>query len=130
MAGEQAGKYPQILPDNEHCSAFIATGSWTGDGQVVMARNSWTWFDQGQYYNVVTDLEPAAGHRILMQSAPGFIDSATDYFTTDAGLMGHRGHHPGGYSRPLARARKPSSSADRRRPMRVRGRPRFSASLS
>jgi hypothetical protein len=87
--GEQAGKYPQIQqPDNEHCSAFIATGSWTEDGGVVMAHNSWTWFDQGQYYNVVADVVPSQGHRILMQCVPGFIDSATDYFTTDAGLMG------------------------------------------
>jgi hypothetical protein len=87
--GEQSGKFPPLQPpDNERCSAFIATGSWTEGGRVVMAHNSWTWFDQGQHFNVVADVQPVQGHRILMQCAPGWIDSGSDYFVTDAGLMG------------------------------------------
>ncbi len=37
---ELEGKYAK--PDNDHCSGFIATGSATKDGKVVMAHNSWT----------------------------------------------------------------------------------------
>jgi dipeptidyl aminopeptidase/acylaminoacyl peptidase len=83
---EMAGKYAQ--PDNEHCSAFIATGSVTRDGGIVMAHNSWDAFEHGQYVNVVLDIDPDTGHRMFMQSAPGFIASFTDFFVTDAGIMG------------------------------------------
>lgn len=37
---------------------------------------------------MVLDIQPSSGHRIFMQSVPGYIDSMTDYFVTDAGLMG------------------------------------------
>ena len=53
--------------DKDHCSAFIATGSATRDGRVVMAHNSWDTYEQGQFLNVILDLEPSDGHRILMQ---------------------------------------------------------------
>jgi hypothetical protein len=36
----------------------------------------------------VLDLVPAKGHRILMQTQPGWIHSGTDFFITDAGLVG------------------------------------------
>jgi hypothetical protein len=77
-----------VPPDNDHCSAFVATGSYTRDGKVVMGHNSWDAFSHGQYLNEILDLQPADGHRIMMQSAPGFICSFTDFFVTDAGLMG------------------------------------------
>ncbi len=80
---EQAGTYV----DNEHCSAFIATGSQTRDGRIVMAHNSWNVFEMGQLSEVILDIEPAQGQRMLMQSAPGLLDSGTDFAVTDAGLM-------------------------------------------
>ncbi|MFH1150679.1 MAG: C45 family peptidase [Actinomycetota bacterium] len=84
--GVQAGDYQGI--DKTHCSAFIATGSYTDGGKVVMAHNDWDHYVNGQNANLVLDIEPAQGHRILMQSFPGCIASMTDYFVTDAGLMG------------------------------------------
>ena len=83
---ELAGKYAKT--DQDHCSAFIATGSATKDGRIVMAHNSWDQFAHGQFFNVILDLEPAQGHRMFMQSVPGCIDSMTDFFVTDAGIMG------------------------------------------
>lgn len=74
--------------DKEHCSAFIATGSFTRDGQIVIAHNSWINFEIGQFFNLILDIEPEDGHHIFMQSVPGFIDSGTDFFVTDAGIMG------------------------------------------
>ncbi len=38
--------------------------------------------------NVVIDIQPDKGHRILMQTMPGWIHSGSDFFITDAGLVG------------------------------------------
>lgn len=83
---EKAGKFAQ--PDKDHCSAFIATGSATRDGKVVMAHNSWTEFAVGQFMNIILDIVPANGNRIFMQSMPGYIHSMSDFFITSAGIMG------------------------------------------
>jgi hypothetical protein len=77
--------YPD--PKTESCSSFIATGSMTADGGIVLAHNTMSSF----YYplcNVVLDILPDKGHRILMQSVAGLIHSETDFFLTDAGLVG------------------------------------------
>jgi hypothetical protein len=81
------GAYRSVV-DNTHCSAFIATGSYTRDGEVVMAHNDWDHFATGQSANVIIDVKPARGHRIVMQTFPGCIASMTDFFATSAGLMG------------------------------------------
>ena len=74
-------------PNIERCSAFIATGSWTSNGQVVMGHN--TMFDYIEAVaNVIIDIEPTKGRRIIMQTQPGFIHSGTDFFVTSAGLVG------------------------------------------
>jgi len=83
---EKAGKYPPGR--KEHCSAFVATGSYTKDGKIVMAHNSWCGFEIGQHFNVILDLKPAKGNRMFMQSAPGYLGSFTDFFVTSAGIMG------------------------------------------
>jgi hypothetical protein len=86
---EKEGKYAGgDRTEKDHCSAFLATGSVTEGGKVVMAHNSWDEFVTGQYQNLVLDIVPTNGHRIIMQCAPGFIDSLTDFFITDAGIMG------------------------------------------
>jgi hypothetical protein len=76
-----------VQKPQESCSAFIATGRMTRDGRIVLGHN--TMFDYTQALaNVVVDLKPAKGHRILMQTQPGWIHSGTDFFITDAGLVG------------------------------------------
>jgi hypothetical protein len=92
------GATPGAGTGNDHCSAFIATGTATGAppgwypggrvGRIVMAHNSWDAFVDVQPFNVIIDLVPASGHRLFMQTAPGCIDSFTDFFITGAGLMG------------------------------------------
>ena len=74
--------------DNDHCSAFLAIGDATADGKAVMAHNSWTDFAYGENQNMILDIQPSEGHRIMMQAQPGFIQSGTDYFVMDSGLMG------------------------------------------
>ncbi len=69
------------------CSAFIATGDWTADGNIVMAHNSWDDYIMGQRWNIIIDIDPSAGNRILMQTAPGFIHSGTDFAINSAGIV-------------------------------------------
>ena len=71
----------------DHCTAFIAVGSYTKDGKIVCAHNSFDNFIDGQYFNVMLSIKPEKGNRILMQTAPGCISSGTDYFVTSAGLI-------------------------------------------
>lgn len=86
---EKSGKYADgEADDKDHCSAFIATGNATKDGRIVMAHNSWNDFEFGQFSNLILDIAPSKGHRIFMQSVPGYIDSFSDFFVTDAGLIG------------------------------------------
>ncbi len=82
------GQLPQGRKRRHHCSAFIATGSYTTDGGIVLAHNTWDDYTNANCFRVVTDVAPSAGHRLLMQTAPGLVHSATDFFVTGAGLMG------------------------------------------
>jgi hypothetical protein len=74
--------------DHPGCSAFIATGDATADGGIVMAHNSWVGYALGKSANIIVDVVPDRGHRILMQSWGPCIYSATDFFITDAGIIG------------------------------------------
>jgi len=76
-----------VIFPRESCSSFIATGSMTSDGKIVLGHNT-----MDAYYhpacNLILDILPEKGHHILMQSISGFIHSETDFFITDAGLVG------------------------------------------
>lgn len=80
-------KVDSPMPKKESCSSFIATGKMTKDGKIVLGHNSMVGYDD-PFFNLILDIKPDNGHRILMQSAPGFIHSGTDFFVTDAGLVG------------------------------------------
>ncbi len=74
-------------PKQESCSSFIATGSMTADGKIVLGHNTMSGLCN-PLCNVVMDILPEKGKRILMQAQPGFIHSGTDFFVTSAGLVG------------------------------------------
>lgn len=74
-------------PPRQSCSSFIATGSWTKDGNVVLGHNTMMSYESA-FPNVIQDLVPTRGHRILWQTAAGWIHSGMDFFITDAGLVG------------------------------------------
>jgi hypothetical protein len=82
----------------DRCSAFIAVGDWTKDGKIVCAHNSFVDYIDGQYMNVVLDLNPDNGHRFIMQTSPCCIWSGTDVFVTAKGIIGTEttigGFHP------------------------------------
>src|SRR5205085_2010652 len=74
-------------PPKQSCSAFIATGRMTSDGGVVLGHNTMFEFPAATA-NVIVDMKPAKGHHFVMQIYPGWVHSGTDFFITDAGLVG------------------------------------------
>jgi Phospholipase B len=70
-----------------HCSAFAATGPATRDGKLVMGHVTWWPLTLAEQTNVLLDIKPAAGHRMLIQSYPGGIESGTDWYQNDAGIV-------------------------------------------
>jgi hypothetical protein len=70
-----------------HCSAFVATGSYTKDHQIVMAHNNWTSYLEGARWKIIFDIVPQAGNRMLMDGYPGVIVSDDDFGVNSAGLM-------------------------------------------
>jgi hypothetical protein len=70
-----------------HCSAFIANGSFTRKGKIVVAHNTWDRYAAADCNNIIFDLRPSDGNRIVMQGIPGCISSLTDFWETSAGLV-------------------------------------------
>ena len=77
-----------------HCNGFIATGDATTEGQIVFSHSmvcggaGWWW----NYYislrwNVILDIKPSQGNRVIMPSSPGLIWSDEDYYQNDNGIV-------------------------------------------
>jgi hypothetical protein len=77
---------PMIRPEG-HCSAFIATGSYTKGGKIVVAHNNWSSYADGERWTVMFDIKPEHGHRMVMDGEPGVITSQDDFGVNDAGLI-------------------------------------------
>jgi hypothetical protein len=71
----------------DHCSAFAATGPATRDGRMIIGHTTWWPLTLAEQTNVMLDIKPATGHRVLMQSYPGGIESGTDWYQNDAGVV-------------------------------------------
>jgi len=71
----------------DHCSAFAATGPATRDGKMVIGHVTWWPLTLAEQTNVMLDIKPAKGHRMLIQSYPGGIESGTDWYQNDAGVV-------------------------------------------
>ena len=83
---EHAQNAPNLKsPGN--CSAFVATGSWTKDGKIVIAHNNWTSYVNGERWRIIFDIQPANGYRMLMDGFPGVIASDDDFGINSDGLM-------------------------------------------
>ena len=82
------GAHPRAsLGGAEHCSAFVATGSYTKDGKVVMAHNNWSAYLDGERWTMIFDIVPEKGNRILMDGLPGVIHSGDDFGVNAAGIL-------------------------------------------
>jgi hypothetical protein len=78
---------PRRNSAKDHCSAFAATGPATRDGKMVIGHVTWWPLTLAELTNVMLDIKPASGHRILLQSYPGGIESGTDWYQNDAGVV-------------------------------------------
>jgi hypothetical protein len=79
-----AGKHTSVT---DHCSAFAATGAATRDGKMVIGHLTWWSQTLAEQTNVMLDIKPETGHRMLIQSYPGGIESGTDWYQNDAGMV-------------------------------------------
>src|SRR5581483_11547850 len=71
----------------DRCSAFAATGPATRDGKMVIGHVTWWPLTLAEQTNVMLDIKPEQGHRMLIQSYPGGIESGTDWYQNDAGVV-------------------------------------------
>lgn len=65
------------------CSAFIAHC----DSGIIMSQNCWDRFPAADHYNIILDIQPSNGNRMLFQCPPGYIASTIDWWITGADLM-------------------------------------------
>jgi len=114
----EQGYYDKTIEGNaqsataEHCSAFVATGSYTRDGRFVIGHNNWTSYSSGERWNIIFDIAPERGNRILMDGMAGLIHSGDDFGVNSAGIAitettisGFKGFDPNGIPE-FVRARK------------------------
>ena len=81
--------YSNILNKRkEKCSAFIATGDATKNKEIVLSHSTFDVYWNTQWANVIIDIVPTAGNRLIMQITPGYIASMTDYFINAKGVIG------------------------------------------
>jgi len=81
-------RYATPMPRrHERCSAFIANGDATRDGRIVLGHITMTDLRFARHYNIWLEIRPAAGHRIVMQTFPGSIQSGLDYYLCSSGLV-------------------------------------------
>lgn len=80
---------PKAMPGPKpmHCSAFAATGPATADGKIVFGHITMFSLYPASFYNVWLDIKPSKGHRMVMQTYPGGIQSGMDYYLNSAGLI-------------------------------------------
>jgi hypothetical protein len=84
-----------LAPDEEldvdsgshSCSAFVATGPATATGDVVFGQIFMWYGYTGVHWNVIVDVEPADGHRLVYQTFPGGIHSGADFYLNSAGII-------------------------------------------
>ena len=88
MLNAQQGKAnPPAAVAPGKCSAFIATGSATKDGKIVIAHSNWSSYAEGERWTVVFDIVPSSGQHIFMDGLPGVITSQDDFGVNASGLM-------------------------------------------
>ena len=78
---------PKKDAPTDHCSAFAATGPATRDGKMIIGHVTWWPLTLAEQTNVMLDIQPEHGHRMLIQSYPGGIESGTDWYQNDAGVV-------------------------------------------
>jgi hypothetical protein len=74
-------------PVTERCSAFAATGKATRNGHMIIGHITMWSLTLAEQTNLMLDIKPRQGCRILMQSFPGGIQSGTDWYQNETGMV-------------------------------------------
>lgn len=69
------------------CSAFLANNSATKDGRIVYGQIFMWGGYTGYHWNVIADVQPSEGNRLVYQTYPGGIHSGADFYMNSAGIM-------------------------------------------
>ncbi len=70
-----------------HCTAFIATGDATSNGEIVVAHSSIFPHYVSERCNIILDVKPSKGNRFLMTCPPGSLWSQEDWYQNEKGLI-------------------------------------------
>ena len=84
VAPDYVRREPRVT---DRCSAFAANGKATRDGHMIIAHTTFWPLTLAEQTNVMLDVQPVKGHRVLMQSYPGGIESGTDWYQNDVGVV-------------------------------------------
>ncbi len=76
------------IPMREHkCSGFLANGPATPNGDMVFGQIfMWSGYT-GVHWNVMCDIVPEKGHRLVYETFPGGIHSGADFYLNAAGIV-------------------------------------------
>ncbi len=69
------------------CSSFLANGPASKDGRIVFAQLFMWGGYTGVHWEVICDVVPSRGHRLVYETFPGGIHSAADFYINAAGIM-------------------------------------------
>jgi hypothetical protein len=76
------------IPNRLHkCSSFLANKSSTTDGRIVFGQIFMWGGYTGAHWNVICDVIPTEGNRLVYQTYPGGIHSGADFYMNEAGIM-------------------------------------------
>ncbi len=76
------------IPDRLHkCSSFLANNTSTTDGRIVFGQIFMWGGYTGPHWNVITDIVPEKGNRLVYQTFPGGIHSGADFYINSSGIM-------------------------------------------
>src|SRR5437763_10456097 len=71
---KQQGRMP-TTPAPGHCSAIVSPCRYAKHHRIGMGHNTWTDYVKGSRWNIIFDIKPQKGYRILMDGLPGVIVS-------------------------------------------------------
>jgi hypothetical protein len=76
------------IPIGQHkCSGFLANGPAAKNGDLVFGQLFMWYGYTGVHWNVICDVVPDKGHRLVYETFPGGIHSGSDFYLNASGIM-------------------------------------------
>lgn len=70
-----------------HCSAFIATGEYAKNGEIVAAHSTVFNSMMAQRCNLIVNIKPSNGYAFTMATFPGSVWSQEDWYQNEKGII-------------------------------------------